>query len=123
MLRFVFVVFDKDIEPPTITCPSNQTKRADLGQPSTSVSWSDVTAEDNAEGDLQISTSSNTQPGSRFTIGKHSVIYHVEDAAGNTASCFFMVTITGLYCDIMYKNACNVLGDVSVTVSFFVSIF
>ncbi|XP_072043779.1 uncharacterized protein [Amphiura filiformis] len=83
-----------DIEAPTLTCPSDIDESADVGEPSTRVSWSDVVVRDNSNELVQVSTADETQSGSLFTIGVHTVEFQAVDADNNSASCSFQVTIT-----------------------------
>jgi hypothetical protein len=79
-----------DTEPPAITCPANITEPADPGQTSAVVNYT-VTVADNAPG---VTSSSSTPSGSAFPVGTTIVTATATDAAHNTSSCSFSVTVT-----------------------------
>jgi hypothetical protein len=77
-----------DITPPTITsCPAN----ISLISPTTIASWTAPTAADNCG---TPTLSSNFQSGASFPMGTTSIIYTARDAANNTTTCTFTVTVT-----------------------------
>lgn len=79
---------------PTITgCPSNISVGNDLGQCGAIVSWAIPVANDNCSGVTLLQTSGPGN-GSFFTPGITTVSYVATDAAGNTASCSFTVTVS-----------------------------
>jgi choice-of-anchor A domain-containing protein len=85
-----FKVTVTDNEKPQITCPSNITKGTDAGKCSAVVTYS-ATATDNCAG---VGTVSFTPPsGTAFAVGTTHVTATVSDAAGNTATCGFDVTV------------------------------
>ena len=74
----------------TITCPTNIVTDPNLGCSAT------VTFTTTATGGCGPSTIVSTPPsGSTFPIGTNTVVSTATDAAGNTASCSFTVTVTG----------------------------
>ena len=80
-----------DTEQPAITCPSNQTAANDPGQCSAVVNYPAASAMDNCSGPL---TPVCTPPsGSTFPKGITLVNCTVQDAAMNSASCGFTVTV------------------------------
>jgi hypothetical protein len=78
-----------DNMPPTLTCPANITVPAGA-QCQTMVNYT-PTATDNCPG---VMTACNPPSGSSFPLGTTTVMCTATDAAGNTASCSFMVTVT-----------------------------
>ena len=103
--NFTVTVFDN--ENPTITCPANVNQGTDIGNCSAVVTGiAPVATNDNCgiiiqTWDLTGATVAsspavgiNDASGETFNIGTTTVTYTVEDAAGNTATCSFDVTIT-----------------------------
>ena len=62
------------------------------GQNYASVSWTIPTPTDNSE---TISSMTNSHTPGIFDIGTHNVVYTAKDAADNTATLRFTITITG----------------------------
>ena len=86
-----------DKEQPVInTCPINQTRETDVGQPTAVVVWEAPNATDNSKGAVSVSCSPTT--GSNFTIGQTEVVCKAEDGIGNMATCRFDVNVTGMCC-------------------------
>jgi hypothetical protein len=78
-----------DIEKPVIAnCPANLTKNTVFSCEPTN--WVAPTATDNCE---LISFTSNISPGTCLPIGTTTVTYTAVDAAGNTSTCSFDVTV------------------------------
>ncbi|XP_033120871.1 uncharacterized protein LOC117119994 [Anneissia japonica] len=76
-----------DIKSPVVTCPANITFS------STIVTWDYAEVIDNLDTDLPLTC---TPPsGSSFAVGSTDVNCSATDAAGNTGSCMFTVSITG----------------------------
>ena len=86
-----FTVTVNDNENPTITCPSNMTVGNDPGECGANVTYS-VPFSDNCSGST-ISQTSGIASGGFFTIGTTTNSFTVTDAAGNTSSCSFTVTV------------------------------
>ncbi len=85
-----------DKTPPVIAgCPANITATAAAGATGATATWTPPTATDNCS--LQSLTAS-AQPGSTFNIGTTTVVYTAKDAAGNTATCTFTVTVNANAC-------------------------
>jgi hypothetical protein len=78
-----------DTEKPTISCPANITQSTDPGLCSAVVTFN-VTANDNCPGVTVVSTPAS---GSVFPKGTTTVNSTATDAAGNTMSCSFTVTV------------------------------
>ena len=102
-----FTVTITDNENPTITCPGNVVQTADAGVCNAVVNGIAPTAtNDNCAVTIQTwslagattgnspAVGINDASGETFNVGVTTVTYVVEDAAGNTATCNFTVTIT-----------------------------
>ncbi|MBK7809373.1 MAG: HYR domain-containing protein [Saprospiraceae bacterium] len=90
----------KDVTPPSIVnCPSNVAVMAPANACTAVVTWTPPpTAFDNCSGVTLVQTSSPTTGlgiGSAFPIGVTTILYTATDAAGNTATCSFTVTVSG----------------------------
>jgi HYR domain/Secretion system C-terminal sorting domain/Domain of unknown function DUF11 len=80
-----------DVTPPTLSsCPNNINLNIVLA--TAVASWTPPTATDNCPGAVTI-TSTNT-PGQSFPVGVTVVTYTARDAANNTRTCSFTITIT-----------------------------
>ena len=85
-----FDVTVNDAEDPTITCPADITVSTDPNVCEATVTWIAPVTSDNCTGEMTTSTASS---GDTFPIGTTTVTYTVTDAAGNTATCSFDVTV------------------------------
>jgi hypothetical protein len=81
-----------DNTPPSISLPANLVKPTDLGQCSAVVNYT-VTATDNCPG---VPVVSNPPSGSAFPKGTKAVTVTATDAAGNTATGSFTITVVDL---------------------------
>jgi len=88
-----FTVTITDAEPPEIFCPENIIQSSSLGDCQT-VYFEPPYAVDNCElvSFIQVS---GLEPGDIFPAGTTVNTYEATDAAGNTSTCSFSVTITG----------------------------
>jgi hypothetical protein len=86
-----FTVIVNDTQPPTIACPGDITTTNDLGQCGAIVSYVIGTG-DNC-GVVSTNQLAGLASGSRFPVGKTTNTFQVADAAGNTATCSFVVTV------------------------------
>lgn len=85
-----FKVTVVDTTKPVISnCPANITASV-TEICSTSVTWAQPVASDNCS----VSMTSTHQPGATFSLGTTVVTYTATDAAGNTTTCSFNVTVT-----------------------------
>ncbi|KAJ8029271.1 Hyalin [Holothuria leucospilota] len=77
---------------PTIVvpCSANINLVAPQGSTTIPVVWTEPSAEDNSG---SVTITNNFSPGDSFPIGTTTVRYAFADAAGNSASCSFLVTI------------------------------
>ena len=81
----------EDNEAPALSgMPANITQASDAGDCSAAVSWTAPTASDNCSATI---TSSHAS-GDTFAVGTTTVTYTATDAAGNTDSASFTVTVT-----------------------------
>jgi len=88
-----FNVVVSDAEDPTINgLPANISVNTDPGLPTAVVSWTPPTAGDNAPG-ATITQTAGPASGSAFPIGVTTITYEAEDAAGNTTTLSFTVTV------------------------------
>ncbi len=81
-----------DNTPPTITCPSNITVNATTGLCTAVVSFGAISATDNCNAPTIVQTAGPVS-GGLFPVGVTTVSFRATDAAGNTASCSFTVTV------------------------------
>lgn len=85
-----FTVRVKDAVPPTITCPSDITKVASGNV--ASVFFPTARAKDNFPGVI-VRQSRGSATGSYFAVGVSRLEFTATDAAGNTATCNFTITV------------------------------
>jgi HYR domain/Secretion system C-terminal sorting domain len=86
-----FTIRVNDTELPVITCPTDITVITPLGSCTATVSYS-VTATDNCPAVITTLTG-GLASGSAFPLGVNTVSWKATDAAGNTATCSFTVTV------------------------------
>lgn len=87
-----FTVTVTDAEAPIVTCPANIAVSNDAGMCSAVVAYA-VTTSDNCPG-ASSSQTSGLGSGATFPLGSTTESYTATDAAGNTASCSFTVTVS-----------------------------
>ncbi|MEZ5001690.1 MAG: HYR domain-containing protein [Chitinophagales bacterium] len=85
------VVTVTDDEDPTISCPANITQSTDANTCGAMVIYT-VSGTDNCTGEI-ISITAGFESGETFPLGTTTNTYVITDAAGNTATCSFDVTI------------------------------
>jgi hypothetical protein len=79
-----------DVTPPVLSaCPPNQTLTTSTG--SEVATWIAPTATDNCAGSVTVTGSATS--GLAFAVGATTVIYTARDAAQNTATCSFVITV------------------------------
>ncbi len=88
-----FDVTVTDDEAPAIVCPADLTVSNDPGQCSAVVNYSATSVSDNCVGVSTVLTS-GLGSGATFPQGTSVETYTATDAAGNTASCSFTITVT-----------------------------
>lgn len=89
-----FTVTVTDDEPPVFTAfPGDIEVEIDYPETSTVVSWTPPAVSDNAAG-ASVTRTEGPAPGSAFPVGVTSVTYRATDAAGNSVSRSFTVTVS-----------------------------
>ncbi|MBI1224885.1 MAG: HYR domain-containing protein [Bacteroidetes bacterium] len=97
-----------DAQPPALTCPSNLPPvNTDLNQCSAMVNFVTPTATDNCS---VVSFGPTTPIGPVFPEGVNTVSYEATDAAGNTTTCTFTVTVV----DNQFPFIPNMPADLTV---------
>ena len=81
-------------QPVIKTCPINQTRETDVGQPTAVVVWEAPNATDNSVEAVSVSCSPTS--GSNFIIGQTEAVCKAEDGSNNTAMCHFYINVTGM---------------------------
>jgi len=88
-----FDVTVSDMQNPAFSnCPSDITASVAAGACNGPASWTPPTAMDACDPNVQVA--SNFAPGDIFQLGPTTVVYTATDAAGNSETCEFVVTIT-----------------------------
>ena len=87
-----FDVTVNDTEDPAITCPADITTSNDTGDCSAVVTYTTPVGTDNCTGATTTQTA-GLPSGSAFPVGTTTNTFEVTDAAGNTATCSFDVTV------------------------------
>ena len=85
-------ISDNEIPQFSVASISDINQNTDSGESYATVMWTIPTVTDNS-GNAPTVTASHT-PG-QFSIGAHTVLYTAKDAADNTATLSFTITITG----------------------------
>ncbi|MBK9449281.1 MAG: HYR domain-containing protein [Bacteroidetes bacterium] len=86
-----FTVTVADAETPVwAACPPNATVSTSPNTCDAIVSWTAPTATDNC---AVVNASGTQTPGSTFALGATTVSYTADDAAGNAATCSFVITV------------------------------
>jgi len=88
-----FTVTITDEEPPTIVCPANIDMDVDAGICGAVVSFETPTASDNSGSEVTVTQTAGPISGEVFPVGTTTVTFTATDAAGNSASCSFDVTV------------------------------
>ncbi|KAM4819313.1 sushi repeat-containing protein SRPX isoform 1-T1 [Thomomys bottae] len=83
----------KDIDPPTIKCPSVKERIAEPNKLTVRVSWDTPEGRDTADGILTDVILKGLPPGSHFPEGDHKIEYTVYDRAENKGTCKFRVKV------------------------------
>ncbi|MFN8395281.1 MAG: HYR domain-containing protein [Bacteroidia bacterium] len=82
----------RDTQAPVATCPSNLSVNALTGQCSNIVSYTAPSVSDNCAG-ATITRTQGQSSGTSFSVGVTQQVFVATDAAGNTNSCSFTVTV------------------------------
>ncbi|MEZ4686824.1 MAG: HYR domain-containing protein [Bacteroidia bacterium] len=86
------VTVEDNIAPTFTFCPSNQTLTANAAANCTAVAtWNTPTATDNCG--ATVTQTAGQASGSSFPLGTTTITYTATDAAGNTATCSFTITV------------------------------
>jgi hypothetical protein len=80
------------VAPVLTACPANQTVIASNGSNATAT-WTAPTATDNC---ALAGVTGTFASGSSFNVGTTNVVYTASDVKGNTATCSFTITVTGV---------------------------
>lgn len=88
----IVILTGKDFTAPTIDCPEDITVNADSGLCSAMVMYSAPEGVDNCSGTITM-LSDGPESGTEFPDGITTITYEVQDLAGNTASCYFTITV------------------------------
>jgi len=87
-----FDVIVSDAEAPKITCPANITTSNDSGLCYAVINYTPPLGTDNCSGQTTVQIA-GLPSGSNFPLGTTTNTFQVTDAAGNTATCSFNVTV------------------------------
>lgn len=87
-----FTVTVKDVETPSVTCPSNVSVNNDAGACGAVVNYIAPIGTDNCAG-VTTTQIAGLASGSLFPVGNTTNTFEVVDAAGNKTSCSFTVTV------------------------------
>ncbi|OSZ80048.1 hypothetical protein CAP36_01940 [Chitinophagaceae bacterium IBVUCB2] len=125
-----FNVIVNDTQAPTVTCPANVTRTTDVGVCTATFAPANPTAADNCAVTVQTwaltgatvasspATGINTVGSRAFNLGVTTVTYTVRDAAGNTGTCSFTVTITDALLPTIGTQPANRTVCVGTTATF-----
>ena len=91
MAACTFDITVEDNEPPSIVCPADIVISTDPTLCSARPTWDPPVTDDNCPGSLSLA--SDYASGDTFELGATTVTYTVTDAAGNTTTCSFTVTV------------------------------
>ncbi len=94
---------------PTISCVQNIVRNNDMGICGATVSYSAPTGNDNCSG-YTVAQTAGLPSGSIFPLGVTTNTFTVTDAAGNTASCSFTVTVNDNQAPILTPPAAQILN-------------
>lgn len=115
------VVSVKDIQDPTISCPSDISQDLTFGNCDAFITYPDPVIDDNCVNDeLQFQLTSGLPSGSTFPSGQTTNTFIVTDSSGNTATCSFTVDINDVETPVITCPAnvtsSNDPGDCSATI-------
>ncbi len=97
-----------DSQSPTITCPANITVTATSASGAVAT-FVDATATDNCS--VTVAQTAGPISGSMFPLGTTTVTFTASDAANNTSTCSFTVTVTGIAPDVVCPTNITVNND------------
>jgi hypothetical protein len=116
-----FTVTVTDAQLPSITCPANISVSNTVGQCSATVTYTAPVGTDNCTGATTTQTS-GLASGSSFPVGVTTNTFRATDAASNTATCSFTVTVNdaqlpSITCPANISVS-NTVGQCSATVTY-----
>ncbi|XP_015752647.1 PREDICTED: sushi, von Willebrand factor type A, EGF and pentraxin domain-containing protein 1-like, partial [Acropora digitifera] len=82
----------KDVQPPSIQCPSDMESPTEFGRPYARVTWEVPDPTDNSDEPLRLS---GLLPPQVLNVGKKHITYTATDSAGLSKSCTFSIVIRG----------------------------
>ena len=88
-----FAVVFTDTESPDIACPYDMSTSTDEGNSTALVMWKQPNATDNSGHVKEVTC--YPQAGSAFPIGQTNILCEAVDDAGNKATCYFNVNVSG----------------------------
>ncbi len=101
-----FTVTVNDTQAPAITCPANISTTTAVGSCTATVNYAAVTATDNCPG-TTVARTVGLASGSAFPIGVTTVTHVATDAAGNTSTCSFTVTVADAQLPVIGTQPAN----------------
>lgn len=87
-----FTITVEDNENPELTCPSDMVKNIPAGDCSTIVLFAPPTASDNC-GVVSVIQTQGFPSGGNFPVGENQLTFVASDAAGNTDTCTFTISV------------------------------
>lgn len=90
----LFSVSSADTEDPVVNVPANISVNTDAGEATAIVNYATITATDNVGVTVGPDLTEGLPSGAAFPLGTTTVTYEASDAAGNTGSASFTVTVT-----------------------------
>ena len=92
----LFVISDNENPKFSVASINNIDQGTDTGKSYATVTWTVPTATDNSGNNpTPVVTPSNYSPPMQLNVGTYSVTYTATDAAGNTATLSFTITVRG----------------------------
>ncbi|MEO7530087.1 MAG: HYR domain-containing protein, partial [Sediminibacterium sp.] len=86
-------VLIQDITAPVIVCPASFQRTSDYGVCGRTITWTMPTATDNCSGVVTVTQIAGLPSGSVYPVGVNSITLRATDAAGNTSTCSFNITV------------------------------
>ncbi|APG59411.1 hypothetical protein LPB144_02855 [Christiangramia salexigens] len=87
-----FTVTVEDDQAPSVECPQDITRIVEIGTSSIIIEYTAISVTDNCDG-TTVELTSGFASGEEFPLGTTTVTYTVTDAAGNSTTCSFTVTV------------------------------
>jgi len=102
-----FTVTVSDDQDPAISCPSNITTDNDPGLCTATLTFANASFSDNCPG-VTLAQTTGSASGSPFPEGTQTVTFVATDAAGNTNSCSFTITVEDNEAPIFFNCPANI---------------